>query len=270
MNFFNWRAGLGGFALGLQMSGHQPVGLQDYQACMRIVLAEGFPSLQILSYQLPEQADLLVTSFYHRNTKEEDRYEFLDCLAETGAATFIIEDDPLFLGEGGGRNYAAYLLEISRRGFFAGWRVLDTACFGAGVSSNRLYLVGCTASTPVGRIIFETGGGQGTIALRDSASEHLEEGATPKLFARDRGDEFVETENIPAYPVSAPDALLVSPFGTVRRLLVEEYEHLYGFPTDWTKLADFTEYTRRRLLQYTTPVAVGLWFGTRLRELEGN
>ena len=146
-------AGIGGFELGMQRSGHHAVLLCDVLPTARAVLRERFPDCDyrddILKLRsLPADVDLLCAGFPCQDLSQAGRTAGLDgdrssligevfrLLSRRRVPTVVVENVPFMLQLNGGNAMRAIIDEFERRRYRWAYRVVDSYSFGLAHSKS--------------------------------------------------------------------------------------------------------------------------------------
>ena len=170
MKFVSLFAGVGGFDLGLERSGHTCIGQVEIDKNARAVLEEHWPNVPkhddvTTAIDWADQigitgsVDLVVGGFPCQDVSVAGRRAglagersglFFDALAfatHVKAKTLILENVPGLLSSNQGRDFGVILTELADAGYSnIEWRVLDSQFFGVPQRRRRIFIVANTGS----------------------------------------------------------------------------------------------------------------------------
>lgn len=170
MKFVSLFAGVGGFDLGLERSGHTCIGQVEIDKNARAVLEEHWPNVPkhddvTTAIDWADQigitgsVDLVVGGFPCQDVSVAGRRAglagkrsglFFDALAfatHVKAKTLILENVPGLLSSNQGRDFGVILTELADAGYSnIEWRVLDSQFFGVPQRRRRIFIVASTGS----------------------------------------------------------------------------------------------------------------------------
>ena len=189
MNAVSLFAGVGGFDLALQRNGVEVVASVEIDKKAQEVLRRRFPNSTIFGDITEVTGEQLISAGFNPDNgiitggfpcqdlsvagkraglagkRSGLFWEICRLLDETGAQNFILENVPGLLSSNNGRDMAAVLEALVKRGYRVGWRVLDAQYFGVPQRRKRVFIVGCL------------GDGGGTpaqiLALSESRSRYI-------------------------------------------------------------------------------------------------
>lgn len=170
MKFVSLFAGVGGFDLGLERSGHTCIGQVEIDKNARAVLDEHWPNVPkhddvTTAVDWADQigitgsVDLVVGGFPCQDVSVAGRRAglagersglFFDALAfatHVKAKTLILENVPGLLSSNQGRDFGVILTELADAGYSnIEWRVLDSQFFGVPQRRRRIFIVASLGS----------------------------------------------------------------------------------------------------------------------------
>ena len=189
MKFVSLFAGVGGFDLGLERSGHTCVGQVEIDSKARTVLERHWPNvpkhddvrtakewadkngitgnIELVAGGFPCQ-DLSVAG-RRAGLAGERSGLFYDALAfatHTQAQTILLENVPGLLSSNQGRDFGVLLTSLADAGYSnIQWRVLNSQFFGVAQRRRRVFIIASIGTTDFKQVFFESQGSTG-----DSAS----------------------------------------------------------------------------------------------------
>ncbi len=198
MRFVSLFAGVGGFDLGLEQSGHTCVGQVEIDKHARTVLERHWPNVPKhddvqTAIGWAEQngligtVDLVVGGFPCQDLSVAGKRAglagkrsglFFDALAfaqAVKAKTIILENVPGLLSSNQGRDFGQLLTELANAGYSnIEWRVLNSQFFGVAQRRRRVFIVASVGTEPFKQILTECEGSirdysQGQSQGKDSA-----------------------------------------------------------------------------------------------------
>lgn len=224
-------------------------------------------------------------------------WEFARVAAEIAPRWVVIENVPGLLSSRAGRDMAAVLAGLEKRGYGWAYRVLDARYWGVAQRRRRVFIVGHPSAERAAQVLFEresvprnsaaspqarqttTGdagpgatGGRGTrdVAYALNASERWDgesETFIPVGFnARQDPDHWADSSG--PLDTDGCSQAIASPSG-VRRLTPTECERLQGFPDGWTDVGA-SDTVRYRQLGNAVCVPVAEWIGRRILAVTPN
>lgn len=186
---------------------------------------------------------------------------FASIVKQSQPQAFIWENVAGVLSSNGGRDFAAFLHALSECRYGLAWRVLDLRGFGIPQRRRRVYVVGILGDRQrPAEVLFDDGANSGNASPTAKARK-----GSPKILGWN-GDET------PKFGAEVMPTLRASQGGEgvgilwsdgMRRLTVNEWERLMGFPVDYTKGAG-TASQRKKALGNAFPPPVLAWIGRRL------
>ena len=171
MNAVSLFAGVGGFDLALQRNGVEVVASVEIDKKAQEVLRRRFPNSTIFGDITEVTGEQLISAGFNPDNgiitggfpcqdlsvagkraglagkRSGLFWEICRLLDETGAQNFILENVPGLLSSNNGRDMAAVLEALVKRGYRVGWRVLDAQYFGVPQRRRRVFIVGCAGDT---------------------------------------------------------------------------------------------------------------------------
>ena len=184
MRFASFFAGIGGFDLGLEQAGMQPVFMCEKNPFCQKVLARHWPEVRLMGdinevqvQDVPDAElwcggfpcqDLSLANQGKRRGLEGDRsglfFRFAELLDGARPGWVIIENVPGLLNSADGRDFEVVLKTLDELGYGVSWRVLDAKHFGTPQRRRRVYVVASYRSLRSAAVLFEPGAT--TIAAR--------------------------------------------------------------------------------------------------------
>ena len=179
MRFVSLFAGVGGFDLGLETSGHICVGQVEIDKNARKILERHWPNVPkhddvttakewANAIGLRGNVDLVVGGFPCQDLSVAGKRAglagkrsglFFDALAfaeSVEAKTIILENVPGLLSSNQGRDFGQLLTELADAGFSnIEWRVLDSQFFGVAQRRRRVFIVASLGTEPFKQILAE-------------------------------------------------------------------------------------------------------------------
>ena len=204
MKFVSLFAGVGGFDLGLERSGHTCVGQVEIDKHARSVLELQFPSVPKHNdvttaidwadeIGLTGNIDLVCGGFPCQDLSVAGKraglagarsglfYDALRFATHTKAKTILLENVPGLLSSNQGRDFGAVLSALDNAGYSnIEWRVLDSQFFGVPQRRRRIFIVASVGTEPFRQILAECESSQrdsGTInQTRQATANRVESG----------------------------------------------------------------------------------------------
>jgi DNA (cytosine-5)-methyltransferase 1 len=274
-------AGIGGFELGMQRSGHSAELFCDILPASRAVLGRWFPEVEFRDditrlRSLPSSIDLLCAGFPCQDLSQAGKAAGLEgersglisevfrLLSRRRVPNLVIENVPFMLQLNGGNAMRAIVDELERRGYRWAYRVVDSLGFGVPQRRERVFLVASRVLDPSEVLLTDDNPfprpktALGSVAHGFYWTEGLgglgwAVNAVPTL-------KNGSTIGIPSPPaVLFPDGRLLKPG-------IEDAERLQGFDAGWTEPAEHVGKRSGRwgLVGSAVTVPVAEWVGSRL------
>jgi DNA (cytosine-5)-methyltransferase 1 len=185
MRFVSLFAGVGGFDLGLERSGHTCIGQVEIDKHARKVLEHHFPNVPkhddvttaidwADEIGLTGNTELVVGGFPCQDLSVAGKraglagersglfYDALRFATHTQAETIILENVPGLLSSNKGRDFGAVLVALDNAGYSnIQWRVLNSQFFGVPQRRRRVFIVASVGTKPFKQILFESKGSAG-------------------------------------------------------------------------------------------------------------
>ena len=179
MKFVSLFAGVGGFDLGLERSGHECVGQVEIDKHARAVLDLQFPDVPKHNdvttaidwadeIGLTGNIDLVCGGFPCQDLSVAGKraglagarsglfYDALRFATHTKAKTILLENVPGLLSSNQGRDFGAVLIALAESGYSnIEWRVLDSQFFGVPQRRRRIFIVASVGTEPFRQILAE-------------------------------------------------------------------------------------------------------------------
>jgi DNA (cytosine-5)-methyltransferase 1 len=183
--FVSLFAGVGGFDLGLEASGHTCIGQVEIDKNARKILERHWPNVPKhddvttaidwgKEIGLVVSTDLVVGGFPCQDLSVAGKRVglagersglFHDALAfakSVEAKTIILENVPGLLSSNQGRDFGTVLTELANAGYSnIEWRVLNSQFFGVAQRRRRVFIVANLGTEPFKQILFESESGTG-------------------------------------------------------------------------------------------------------------
>jgi DNA-cytosine methyltransferase len=218
MRFVSLFAGVGGFDLGLERSGHTCVGQVEIDKHARLVLDKHWPNVPkhddvrtakewADAIGLVGTTDLVCGGFPCQDVSVAGKragiagarsglfFDALEFAVHIKAKYLILENVPGLLSSNNGRDFGVVISEMANAGYrHIEWRLLDSQFFGVPQRRRRVFIVGCTADRSGSPIFIEREG-----LRRDTEASKQKGKTTPfatPISTGDAGREIVNT--IPA------------------------------------------------------------------------
>ena len=177
MKFVSLFAGVGGFDLGLERSGHTCVGQVEIDKHARSVLELQFPNVPkhddvttaidwADEIGLTGNIDLVCGGFPCQDLSVAGKraglsgkrsglfYDALRFATHTKAETILLENVPGLLSSNQGRDFGAVLIALADSGYSnIEWRVLDSQFFGVPQRRRRIFIVASVGTEPFRQIL---------------------------------------------------------------------------------------------------------------------
>lgn len=276
-------AGVGGFELGMQRSGHEAELFCDILPASKAVLGARFPGVEFHEditrlRSLPASVDLICAGFPCQDLSQAGRAAGLDgersglvgevfrLLSRRRVPTVVVENVPFMLQLNGGNAMRAIIDEFERRGYRWAYRVVDSFAFGVPQRRERVFLVASREVDPSAVLLVDDNPlPRPTTALdRMAHGFYWTEGLGGLGWAVDAVPTLKNgsTIGIPSQPaILLPDGRLIKPG-------IEDGERMQGFDAGWTLPAESVgrKAVRWSLVGSAVTVPVAEWVGRRLLE----
>lgn len=276
-------AGIGGFELGLERSGHRTLLMSEKDSRALVVIRHRFPKAEVDTdvtelKALPEGTEVVTAGFPCQNLSmagdksglQGDKSQVIDSLFRLLGAQrvpwVVIENVYFMLHLGGGAAMQRILEQLEALDYRWAYRVVDSRAFGLAQRRRRVFIVA------------SQGGDPRQVLLSDDASNRSWPGADlthPIAFywTEGRSGHGITADAAPPLKagsglgIPSPPAVLL-PDGRVVTPTIEAIEQLQGFPARWTSaLRDRKSKRHRwRLVGNAVSVPVAEWIGRRLSE----
>lgn len=179
MKFVSLFAGVGGFDLGLERSGHECVGQVEIDKHARSVLEQQFPNVPKHNdvqtakewadeIGLTGAVDLVCGGFPCQDLSVAGKraglagarsglfYDALAFAAHVKAKTILLENVPGLLTSNQGRDFGTVLTALAESGYSnIEWRVLNSQFFGVPQRRRRIFIVASLGTEPIRPILTE-------------------------------------------------------------------------------------------------------------------
>ena len=214
MRFVSLFAGVGGFDLGLEASGHTCVGQVEIDKHARKILERHWPNVPkhddvttakewANEIGLRGNVDLVVGGFPCQDLSVAGKRAglagersglFHDALAfakSVEAKTIILENVPGLLSSNQGRDFGTVLTELADAGYSnIEWRVLDSQFFGVAQRRRRVFIVASVGTEPFKQILAEREGSAGNPSQSESQGQDTAGAVTDRTGASSRVGNF--------------------------------------------------------------------------------
>ena len=276
-------AGIGGFELGLERSGHRTLLMSEKDCRALVVIRHRFPNADVDTdvtqlKALPEGTEVVTAGFPCQNLSmagdksglRGDKSQVIDSLFRLLGAQrvprVVIENVYFMLHLGGGAAMQRILEQLEALDYRWAYRVVDSRAFGLAQRRRRVFIVA------------SQGGDPRRVLLSDDAPNRSWPGVDlgrPIAFfwTEGRSGHGITADAVPPLKagsglgIPSPPAVLL-PDGRVVTPTIETVERLQGFPARWTSaLRDRKSKRHRwRLVGNAVSVPVAEWIGHRLNE----
>ena len=197
MRFVSLFAGVGGFDLGLESTGHTCVGQVEIDKNARKILERHWPNVPkhddvttakewANEIGLRGNVDLVVGGFPCQDLSVAGKRAglagkrsglFFDALAfakSVEAKTIILENVPGLLSSNQGRDFGQLLTELADAGYSnIEWRVLNSQFFGVAQRRRRVFIVASVGTEPFKQILAEREGSAGNPSQSESQGQDI-------------------------------------------------------------------------------------------------
>ena len=187
--FVSLFAGVGGFDLGLERSGHTCIGQVEIDKHAQKILKKHWPDVPLhddvttaiewaKEIGLNEKVDIVCGGFPCQDVSVAGRragavtgtrsglfYDAIQFSQEVGAKTIILENVPGLLSSNQGRDFGTVLTTLADAGYrHIEWRILDSQYFGVPQRRRRVIIVGSVTDRSASPIFVEPKGLRGDTA----------------------------------------------------------------------------------------------------------
>jgi len=265
MRFIELFAGVGGFRLGLERTGHECVFASEWLAKPASIYERNFNDkpdqrdvCTITADSLPD-ADLIVggfpcatfsvagkrTGLSLEDTRGTLFYEMFRLARDKRVPYVLFENVHGLLNHDGGQTFGVMLGVMDAMGFDAQWELLDSQNFGVPQHRERVFLVANLRGRPRPEV-FPIERARRADARAQEAEESGGDEEEPSVFfarailtpdrtAKRQNGRRMKLHNEPSFCLTAQDRHGVAVPEGVRRLTPLECERLQGLPDNWTK-----------------------------------
>lgn len=283
MNIAGLFAGIGGFELGMQRSGHHASLLCDILPESKAVLSARFPNVEFRDditklRSLPADVNAICAGFPCQDLSQAGRTAGIDgersgligevfrLLRRRKVPTVILENVPFMLQLNGGRAMRAITAEFESRGYRWAYRVVDSFGFGVPQRRERVFLVASRELDPSDVLLAD----DSPLERPKTAMGRLAHGFywTEGLGGLGWAVDAVPTlKNGSTIGIPSPPAVLL-PDGSVIKPGIGDAELLQGFDLGWTQPAEAVgrKSARWSLVGSAVTVPVAEWIGRRLSD----
>jgi DNA (cytosine-5)-methyltransferase 1 len=288
MNIAGLFAGVGGFELGMALTGHRAEMLCEISPTARAVLAKRFPdapiepdvatlpdlpaSTQIVTAGFPcqdlSQAGRTAGLAGHRSGLIGEVFRLLEKRRNAGYPVewVVVENVPFMLQLGGGAAMRAIITEFERLGYRWAYRVVDSFSFGLAQRRERVFLVASLVEDPARILLVDD---------KPIPRPPTQLGVMAHGFYWTEGlgglgwavDAVPTLKNGSTIGIPSPPAILLAD-GQLVRPGIRTAERLQGFNADWTLPAEAVAKSSSRwaLVGSAVSVPVPAWIGGRINE----
>lgn len=200
---------------------------------------------------------------------------FTEILCDIRPRWVVWENVPGVLSSNGGRDFGAFIGALDDLGYGVAWRVLDARYFGVSQRRRRVFVVGCYRDWRRAAVVLTDSPARRQHA---SPSRKVRQGANrvQPVAGQARfgwtGDETpkFDTEACPTLRAfQGGEGVGVISESEFRRLTIDEWETLQGFPRGYTDIDGASDSARRRAIGNAFCVPVMRWIGQRIGVLHG-
>ena len=273
-------AGIGGFELGFQRSGHHTASLCESNDQARDVLRRRFPDATLACDvtqldALPKETEVVTAGFPCQNLSMAGDKKGLDgsksqvvdslfrLLAKRRAPWVVIENVYFMLHLAKGAAMASIFERLEGLGYRWAYRVVDSRAFGLPQRRRRVFIVATQHGDPRDVLLADDVPEQQwpDIDLSRPAGFYWTEGRTGHGLTADAIPPLKAGSSL---GIPSPPAVLL-PNGRVVTPTIEAVERMQGFPAGWTSGCSGKATRRRwRLVGNAVSVPVAAWVGRRL------
>jgi DNA (cytosine-5)-methyltransferase 1 len=283
MRFAGLFAGIGGFEVGMQRTGHESVLLCDVLPASHAVLHRHFPDVEYRNditrlRSLPASVDAICAGFPCQDLSQAGRTagiagdqsglisQVFRLLSRRRIPTVIVENVPFMLQLNGGKAIRSIIDEFEQRGYRWAYRVVDSFSFGLPQRRERVFLVASRELDP-SEVLFAD---EASLERPKTALGELAHGFywTEGSGGLGWGVDCVPTlKNGSTIGIPSPPAVLM-PDGSLIKPGLEDVERLQGFEAGWTEPAERVTRSSIRwsLVGSAVSVPVAEWIGRRLAQ----
>lgn len=280
MNVVGLFAGIGGFELGLNRSGHDTTLVCEIDPAARAVLKHRFPDIPIHMdvrelRKLPRDTELLVGGFPCQDISQAGNTrgisgqnsglvdEIFRLLGKNDVPNVLLENVSFMLSLDRGHAMRHVISEIERLGYRWCYRVIDSRAFGLPQRRQRLFILASRVHEPFELLMEGNFEDEEPSDWRGRACGfYWTEGIRGLGWAVDalptlKGGSTVGIASPPA--IWLPDGRIVTPN-------IRDAERMQGFPAGWTEpaLSVSKEGFRWKLVGNAVSVPAAEWIGHRL------
>lgn len=194
---------------------------------------------------------------------------FIEIIRQSQPEFLIWENVPGVLSSNRGQDFAAFIGELADSGYGLAWRVLDARFFGVAQRRRRVFVVASRSGyEAAAAVILEApacSADVGPIGEVGTEPQSIGRATTPVLgFSGDTTPKFGADVTPTLRSQWGGEGFGILSDTEFRRLAVEEWEQLQGFPVGYTAIGKWGETVRRRALGNAFAVPVIRWLGERL------
>lgn len=281
-------SGIGGFDLGLELSGFEIGWMCESSRFARGILARHWPELVIHNdvRNLHESPiDVICGGFPcqdysiagSRKGLAGDRgalwWQMHRVIAECSPTWVIAENVLGLLGSNGGRDFITIVRSLVQLGYGVSWSVLDSKYHGVPQQRRRVFIVGHSGGLPRPEILSISEGMYGDIdpyeSQKDSGVNADRVNGWICMSSGQSKSEIIH-DLAPTLNLNKDGAPIIfhPKYSKPRRMTPIECERLQGFPDDWTKtMSDGTQigdHSRYNLIGNAVTVNVAKWIGEKI------
>lgn len=274
-------AGIGGFELGFERSGHRAVLMSEIdEDAMRVIqrrFCRATPDTDVVGLSaLPEETEVVTAGFPCQNLSmagdksgvEGDKTQVVNSLfrlLQKRPVPWVVIENVYFmlhLARGAAMDYI--LSHLERLGYSWAFRVVDSRAFGLPQRRRRVYIVASLEGDPRDVLLADDVPDRSWPApdLARPIGFYWTEGRTGHGLT---GDAVPPLKAGSGLGIPSPPGVLL-PSGRVVTPTIEAVERLQGFPPKWTSALSGTKGGRKRwrLVGNAVSVPVTEWIGRRL------
>jgi DNA (cytosine-5)-methyltransferase 1 len=283
MNVVGLFAGIGGFELGLQMSGHKAVLFCEIKPEASAVLRTHFPDTPVVSdittlRSLPKDVELVCAGFPCQDLSQAGLtnglagknsglvHDVFRLLQRKRVPWLVLENVPFMLQLNGGRAMRDIIEKLEQLGYRWAYRVVDTFSFGLPQRRERVYLVASVEGHPEDILLADDQplDRPTTDLKRFAHGFYWTEGTSGLGWAVDA---VPTLKNGSTIGIPSPPAIL-KPSGQIIKPDLRDAERMQGFDEDWTRPAESVGHKNSRwsLVGSAVSVPASRWLGMRLQQ----
>jgi DNA (cytosine-5)-methyltransferase 1 len=275
-------AGIGGFELGFQAAGYDPILLADSDEYCRALLETRFPNARVEGdvrdiRSLPKNTEVVTAGFPCQNLsmagdksgmnggKTGDVTHMFQLLRRGARPTLAIENVNFMLHVQRGTAMAELVRELEGLGYEWAYRVVNSMAFGLPQRRRRVFLVASQTVDPRDVLFAD----EASPIERPKPSLHRPIGF---YWTEGRSGWGAAVDSVPPLKVASTVGIpsmpaVLFPDGEVLTPSIEACEKLQGFEAGWTELAyDVRRSPRWRMVGNAVSVPAAKWLASRIRQ----